>query len=181
MPIYFITHSKDKYLEAKNVFPQLVHLDIELSEIQDIDPHHIIRHKLNEAVKKHKGAIIVDDTSLYLDCIAGLPGPLIKSFMQTIGPDGLYTLCEKFNNFKASVKIIIGYMHTAIDKEQFFEETMNGVIVKPKGTQGFGWDIIFKPKGNTHTYAQMSFEEKQIFNPRKAVFEKLKKSLSFIG
>ena len=63
--------------------------DIDLTEIQSVDPKEIIEHKLNEAKKHMKGNLVVEDTSLYFEALNGLPGPLIKWFLKTVGNEGL--------------------------------------------------------------------------------------------
>jgi non-canonical purine NTP pyrophosphatase (RdgB/HAM1 family) len=179
MNIYFITGNAHKFEEICTFIPNLEQLDIDLPEIQEIDPHKVIAAKLQEAFKHHAGPFIVEDTSLYLDCIPGLPGPLIKWFLKTIGTEGLAALTVKLNDTKAEAKTMIGY---AQDKNtlQFFEGTVKGTIVSPRGTNGFGWDALFVPEGQTKTFAEMTQEEKnaQDMNMRKAATLKLK---AYIG
>src|SRR3989344_9423933 len=98
MPLYFITGNKNKFAEVKSVLSDIEQLDMDLPEIQDFDPHKVVRAKLIEALKHKDGEFIVEDTSLYLDCLGGLPGPLIKWFMKTIGNEGLCNLAEKLGN-----------------------------------------------------------------------------------
>jgi len=88
MEIYFVTGNKNKFEEIKSIIPELIQLDLEVPEIQELDAKEVIKFKLTEAVKIHQGRFIVEDTSLYLDCLKGLPGPLIKWFMKTIGGKG---------------------------------------------------------------------------------------------
>src|SRR3989344_9469910 len=109
MKIFFITGNKKKFDEIKALLPFIEQLNIDLPEIQDIDPHNIIKNKLLEALNHKKGEFIVEDTSLYLDCLNGLPGPLIKWFLATIGNQGLVELAEKLGNDRAEAKTIIGY------------------------------------------------------------------------
>ena len=85
MNLYFITGNKNKFEEVKSILPNTEQLDIDLPEIQDIDAKIIIRAKLLAALKHKDGEFIVEDTSLYLDCLGGLPGPLIKWFMKNMG------------------------------------------------------------------------------------------------
>ncbi len=73
MEIYFITGNKNKFEEAKSVIPELQQLDIDLPEIQEIDAKTIIKAKLAEAFRYKQSEFIVEDTSLYLDCLNGLP------------------------------------------------------------------------------------------------------------
>ena len=84
MSLYFITGSKGKFTEVQFIIPNLKQLNIDLPEIQELDARKIIEAKLQSAFEHHAGEFIVEDTSLYLDCLNGLPGPLIKWFIKTI-------------------------------------------------------------------------------------------------
>ena len=84
MSLYFITGSKGKFAEVQLIIPNLKQLNIDLPEIQELDPKKIIEAKLQSAFEHRSGEFIVEDTSLYLDCLNGLPGPLIKWFIKTI-------------------------------------------------------------------------------------------------
>lgn len=175
--IYFITGNVGKLSEAKSIINDIEEYDIDLPEIQEIDAHAVIRAKLLEGLKHKQAELIVEDTSLYFDALNGLPGPLIKWFLKTIGNDGLYNLAEKLGNNKAQAKTIIGY---AIDAEhiEFFEGVVEGEIVAPAGTTGFGWDPIFKPSGHDKTFGEMDFDEKNSLSMRRIAFERLKEYLN---
>lgn len=173
--IYFITGNKDKFIEASEIIPNLEQLDLDLPEIQELDPREIIKEKLNEATKHHSGEFIVDDTSVYLEGLNGLPGPLIKWFLKSLGRQGIYEMCEKLGNFKAIAKTVIGYSNG--DEILFFEGELNGEIVKPQG-DNFGWDPIFKPEGHEKTLALMSVEERNKIKMRGQALRKLKDYLN---
>ncbi len=49
MTIYFITGNAGKLNEAKAIIPQLTQLDLDLPEIQELDPKAVIAAKLPEA------------------------------------------------------------------------------------------------------------------------------------
>ena len=173
MDIHFITGNRNKFEEARHIMSCLVQLDIDLPEIQEIDAHKIIDAKLQEARKHHTGRMIVEDTSLYLDCLDGLPGPLIKWFIVTIGVNGLYDIAYKYNNFGASASTIVGYMDDC-GEVYFFEGIIYGQIVSPRGTDGFTWDQIFVPDGFDHTFAEMTKHEKNDMSMRKMAMSKLR-------
>jgi inosine triphosphate pyrophosphatase len=141
--IIFITGNKDKFEEAKAVIPDLIQEDIDLPEIQNIDSRKVIEEKLKEAKKKVKGNIIVEDVSLSLDALNGLPGPLIKWFLKTIGNVGLVKIARSFDNFNATVKVTIGLLEESGD-ESYFEGEAKGKIVESRGKNGFAWDPILE-------------------------------------
>jgi non-canonical purine NTP pyrophosphatase (RdgB/HAM1 family) len=175
--LYFITGNKNKFSEVKAIIPEIEQLELDLEEIQETDAHKIIEAKMSEALKHHKGSFIIEDTSLYLDCLGGLPGPLIKWFIQKIGVKGISDIAEKMKNNRAEAKTLIGYAKNEKDIH-FFEGSIKGEIVNPSGKTDFGWDPIFKPSGHTKTFQQMTKEEKNQISMRRIATEKLKEFLT---
>ncbi len=173
MTLYFLTGSKNKFEEVKSVLPTVEQLDIDLPEIQEVNAREIIKAKLLEAISHKKAEFIVEDTSLYFDCLNGLPGPLIKWFMKTIGNKGLFNIVEKLENTKAEAKTIIAYAKNP-EEIYYFEGLIKGKIVSPKGKSGFGWDPIFQPKGYSKSFAELTQEEKNDMSMRRIALNKLK-------
>ncbi|PIR98333.1 MAG: non-canonical purine NTP pyrophosphatase [Candidatus Colwellbacteria bacterium CG10_big_fil_rev_8_21_14_0_10_41_28] len=159
MKLIFITGNEGKLKEVQSVLPDVEGLDIDLDEIQSLDPHEIIEHKLQEAYKHQDGEFIVEDTSLHVESMGGLPGPLIKWFMKTVGNEGLVKMAKAFGDTRAEARTIIGY---AKDKDniEFFEGVVKGELVDARGDGGFGWDPIFLPEGYDKTFGEMDPEEK---------------------
>lgn len=170
--LYFITGNQGKFEEVRRVLPQVERLDIDLPEIQETDPHAIIRAKLHEAFRHMEGEFIVEDTSLMFEGLNGLPGPLIKWFLRELGNDGLVELARKIGNTWAEARSIIGYARNA-DETFFFESSVMGEIVAPAGGFDFGWGPIFRPDGQTKTFGEMTRNEKQAYNMRREAVEKL--------
>jgi inosine triphosphate pyrophosphatase len=177
MPLYFITSNNKKFSEVKMLMPDIEQLEIDLPEIQETDAKKIIKAKLLEALQHHKGEFMVEDTSFYLDCLNGLPGPLIKWFLVTIGNIGLADIAHKFGNFNATAKTIIGYAKSH-EEIYFFEGELEGIVVVPQGEVGFGWDPIFKPTGFEKTFAEMTKEEKNAISMRSMAVQKMKEFLA---
>jgi non-canonical purine NTP pyrophosphatase (RdgB/HAM1 family) len=172
MKLIFVTGNKDKFDEASKIVTDLEQLDIDLTEIQSLDSKEIILHKLKEAETKVDGSIVVEDNSLSLECLSGLPGPLVKWFMKTLGNEGLAKIAKSFENTKAIASVIIGYKDG--DTTEFFEGSIEGIITNPRGENGFGWDAIFQPVNKDKTFAEMTVEEKNEISMRKIAFRKLK-------
>jgi inosine triphosphate pyrophosphatase len=170
--ILFITGNKDKLREVSALIPAVHGVDMDLTEIQELDAHKIIAAKLAEAQKYHSGAFLVEDTSLYLDAMNGLPGPLAKWFVKAIGIEGIYKLTETFKSTSATARTLIGYADEA-GNVHFFEGSISGMLVPPRGTDGFGWDAIFQPDGYEKTFAEMTSEEKSRCSMRKIAVEGL--------
>ena len=158
----FITGNDGKLNEVRGILGdvfKIEKLNIDLPEIQETDAQKIIKDKLERARDHCEGEFIVEDTSLYFDCLGGLPGPLIKWFMGTIGNKGLFDICDKLGNYGAEAKTIFGHMDSS-GKINYFEGTIKGAICSPAGI-GFGWDPIFCPEGFKKSFGEFSADEKK--------------------
>lgn len=173
MLIYYITGNESKFRETKLIIPEVELLNIDLPEIQDTDPRHIIEAKISQAKEHKQGNFLVEDSGLYLSCLNGLPGPFVKWFLKAIGNEGLFNIADKFNNYQAEAKVIAGYS----DEQgiiHFFEGCLKGTLVKPRGNNGFGWDPIFLPDGQSKTFAEMTIDEKNAISHRRLALNQLK-------
>ena len=163
----FITGNVNKFNEAKQFLPELEQLNIDLLEIQSLDPKEIIEHKLKEAKKHGHTNFFTEDISLVIDKY-GFPGPLIKWVNQTLGHDlGVY-----FEGENITTLCSIGYCDEQ-GNEHYFEGIVKGTLCRARG-EDFGYNPIVIPEGHTKTYAEMSLEEKGNINHRAKALEKLK-------
>lgn len=173
--LYFITSNKNKFTEVKAILGEVEQLEMDLPEIQELNPKKIIEEKLKEAIKYHKGPLIVEDVSLNVESLNGLPGPFIKWFEKTIKPEGIYNLAKKLGNTNAVAKTIFGLANKG--NINYFDGEVKGRLVSPRGKNGFGFDFIFMPDGHNKTYSQMSAAKKNSLSHRKIALEKLKEFL----
>lgn len=175
MALYFITSNKHKLEEFNTILSPEIKIeqkDIELDEIQSLEPQEVIKHKLNEATKKFRGEFLVEDTSFYLAALNGLPGPLTKWFVNTLGREKIFQIVKSLGVFEAEARTVIGYSN---GKEvQYFEGVAKGKITEPKVESSFGFDPIFAPEGKSKSYAEMGKEEKNKISQRKKALEKFK-------
>lgn len=149
---------------------------MDLVEIQELDAHKIIAAKLAEAQRQQSGRFIVEDTSLSLHAMNGLPGPLVKWFIKGVGVEGIYELTKAFGSARATAQTLIGYAEED-GMVHFFEGSLSGTIVSPRGADGFGWDPIFEPDGHDKTFAEMTLEEKSQCSMRLLAIEGLRQYL----
>ena len=176
--IYFVTGNKNKLKEASTIMPEIEGLDLDLTEIQELDPKKILEAKLEEAKKyKPNCNLMVEDLSLEIEGMNGMPGPLIKWFLKSVGIPGVVKMAKLFGNQKATARLTLGFVNE-LGENKFFEGIVEGKIVEPKGESDFGWDPIFVPDGQDKTYAQMGMEEKNKISHRKIALEKLKEYLN---
>ncbi|MFH1174287.1 MAG: non-canonical purine NTP pyrophosphatase [archaeon] len=172
MAITFITSKKEKFREAKALIPHLVQKSIDLPEIQSVDSREVITHKIAEARKHIKGTIIVEDASVELEALNGFPGALAKWMITRLGTQKIYELCK---GSRITYRAIIGYWHK--NTLTFFEDSVHGKVVKPRGKNGWHWDPLFLPAGSRKTFGEMTLVEKNTFSHRAKAFKRLKRSL----
>jgi len=154
--IHFITGNKNKFREISSILApiKIKQLDVNLDEIQSLDPKRIIEHKLNEAFKHHKGPFIIEDTSTTIEAFGKrLPGPFIKFFLENLGTTNIAKIAIKMKKQNAVGSVVIAYAKNPKNVKFFFGKII-GKIVMPKGNYGFGYDEIFQPRGSKLTLGQ---------------------------
>ena len=168
----FITGNpgKAKYLADYFEIP-VEHIKLDLKEIQSTNLKEVVEDKAKRAYEIVKDIVIVEDVSLSFSALGGLPGPLIKWFLETLGNEGLCRLLDgKDRGATAEVEFAIcdeNGVHT-------FGGLIEGSIAQePCGEKGFGWDPIFIPKDHEKTWAEMGENERQETSMRKIALEKL--------
>ncbi len=175
----FITGNKNKFKEMQKLLSPIPveQLEIDLVEIQELDPRKVIEHKLKEAFKHHKGEFIIEDGNLNLEAFNyKFPGTLIKWFLQAMSNLDIVNLTAQAKKPGAKYKITIAYAKEN-NQIKYFTGAMSGKIVKPKGRGGFGFDPILQPKGSLKTSAELKENRLYSFNPRVIAATKLKNYL----
>ncbi len=174
--VKFVTGNPNKLREAR----EILGIDIEqadageLEEIQTIHVDALIRHKAEQAYKKVKAPLIVEDTGLVFHAWNGLPGALIKWFLKTVDNEGLIKMLGGEKDRSALAQCFIAY-HDGSDVRIVKGEISGTIAASVRGRSGFGWDRIFIPEGYDRTFAEMPPEEKNSFSMRKRAFENLRK------
>ena len=155
--------------------------NLPLLEIQSLDIKKIGHCKTVSALyRRHEirgyDAILTDDTSLTCWSLNGLPGPLIKWFLKTIGTEGLLSLVR--NKKKMTVATCLLTLGMVRDRSIYqFEGNVSGKLVEAKGKSGFGWDSIFQPEGYQVTYGEMDSTTKNRISHRALAAERLREWL----
>lgn len=121
------------------------HCKLDLDEIQSLDLHKIVRHKLIQAYAVLQTPVIVEDVALEFFALGGLPGPFIKFFIENNSLDNVCRMLDGMDR-SATARCVIGYCDAHTTK--LFEGSLSGSIAEhPSGDRGYGWDKIFIPQG----------------------------------
>jgi XTP/dITP diphosphohydrolase len=123
------------------------------------------------------GDCFSEDTGLEVAALNGEPG--VKSaryagdgrdFNSNI--EKLLHNLENIPDRKARFRTVVSLIKDG--KEYLFEGICNGrILTTPTGGQGFGYDPVFVPEGDTRSFAEMSLEEKNHYSHRRKAADKL--------
>ena len=174
----FITGNQGKAdFLAKYLGLEIAHQEVDIEEIQSLNLNEIAENKARQAYAVIGSPVLVEDVGLTLKSLGNLPGPFIKWFELEMGLDGICKLVDGFDSREAIGSITYCYFDGATPK--FFNGKIEGVIAsQPKGTNNFGWDPIFIPKGAQKTLAEMDKIETEKYSLRTTtVYPQLKEFL----
>lgn len=150
---------------------------LEIDEIQSLDLLRVMESKAKAAYAKLNVPLIIDDVSLEIDELKGLPGPLVRWFLETIGTEGLCRLADQTQTRMATATVGIGYIDASGFKP--FTGSKRGKIADhPSGDAGFGWDSVFIQEGFELTRASLTPLEYEHASIRKIPLDALKSYLS---
>jgi len=154
--LFFVSSNSHKYQEAKKILESfgisLGFFKYELEEIQSHSLKKIASKKAKQAFQKCKKPIIIEDDGLFIDALAGFPGPYSSYVFKTIGNKGILHLVRE--NRSAKFVSIISFCDTKNSKS--FEAIINGRISKLQIGKGWGYDPIFIPTNSQNTFAELS-------------------------
>lgn len=156
---------------------EISHQKIPLPEIQHTDVAVVAKAKAEAAYKELQQPVFVDDTGLYINAWGNLPGALIAWFLDNVGNEGLIRMLEGWDDRSAKVVTALGYCDG--NGSQVFVGEVSGTIAGvPRGENGFGYDPIFIPEGQSKTFAEMDDTEKDTNSMRALATQAMKRHLS---
>jgi inosine triphosphate pyrophosphatase len=164
--IFLVTGNAHKLEEWRRQLPsdiQIESVDIDLPEIQSIDPEEIVADKAKRAYEATGKPVVVEDVSVGLAKLNGLPGPFVKFFIKALGEDALYILAGKEGE-PATASCSVAYY----DGQELLtvRGDVKGTIVASRGANNFGFDKTFVPEGQNVTYAEMTGAAKDAVSHR---------------
>ena len=175
--LVFATNNKNKIKEINHLFSN----SIELLSLEDINCKEEIPEttdtiegnalqKARYVYEKYGYNCFADDTGLEIENLNNAPGIYSARYAgnHKSSEDNMKKVLselEDSTNREAQFKTVISLI---IDgKETLFEGIVKGVITENKsGSEGFGYDPIFQPKGYDITFSEMSLAEKNKISHR---------------
>lgn len=184
MKIVFATHNKNKFKEVLTLIPNGIELlslnDIncleDIAETEStIEGNAILKAKYIKL--KYGYDCFADDTGLEVEALNGAPGVYSARYAgeNSTSEENIKKLLlelEDRENRRAQFKTVIALCLN--ENTLLFEGICKGNILKsPMGSDGFGYDPIFKPLGYDQTFAQMDLSLKNEISHRGLAIKKL--------
>lgn len=171
----FVTQNKHKLAELSPLFKKFgVSFEtssLEKFEVRSDDVETVALHAAENAYRELQHPAVVDDTGLFIDSLSGFPMVYPGFVLNTIGKEGILRLLEGVKDRGAKFVTAVGFSNGA-DNLTFVGEMTGTISESIIGSEGFGYDPIFIPEGETRTFAQLSFEEKVAISHRTKAFRK---------
>jgi XTP/dITP diphosphohydrolase len=183
--IVLATHNAGKLVELRRILDAAQVAGVTLLSAADMDlpepEEHGVSFEHNALIKAQAGATasglacLADDSGLAVDALGGAPGVLSARYAGTHGDD------------EANLDLVLQRMDGVMDRRARFvcvaalvtpdghRATARGAIEgnladERRGSNGFGYDPIFVPLGETRTTAEMTAEEKDAISHRGKAF-----------
>ncbi|OGD83107.1 hypothetical protein A2165_04000, partial [Candidatus Curtissbacteria bacterium RBG_13_40_7] len=177
--LVIVTSNKNKLAEINQILGTNHKVStLDIPEIQSLDLNELITHKVKEAYKKIRKPVLVEDVSMEIKVLKGLPGTFVKFFLDTLGTEGTVGLIKGKNTSTTVTEAIAIYDGKSM---KIFKSTIYGTLSpKNKGRYGFGFDKIFIPKGYTKTLGEMPPSLKNQISHRALALKKVKHYLGIL-
>ncbi len=177
--LYFVTSNKGKLHEAQERFSSLgitiVQKDIGYPELQATTLEEVARFGVTNVQQQLTHPFILEDAGIFIHALHGFPGVYSSYVYHTIGLQGILRLLKGVPEKKrgATFRSVFAYAAPHAQPHFFTGECQGSIAMDEQGNEGFGYDPIFIPQGDTRTFAQMDTREKNQFSHRGKSLEKL--------
>jgi non-canonical purine NTP pyrophosphatase (RdgB/HAM1 family) len=181
--LVFVTSNPGKAREASALLGRAVEArPLDVPEIQSLDFREVARAKAVVAARALGVAVLVEDSGLAVAGWGGFPGPFTKWItMGVLGQEGLAKMLDGFSDRDAeAVSVLAVARPDQREADVIVAEgrAKGSIALHPRGQNGFGWDVLFIPEGETRTFAEMSDEEKNLASHRARAFQNLRRVLT---
>ena len=129
-------------------------------EVQSDDLGDIARAAVSEASKAAGRPLVVEDTGLFIASLNGFPGPYANYAYRKLGLDGVLAMLEGSKNRDAKFESAVAYCRPGSKPKVFHGFLLGRIGKRALGSNGFGFDPLFVPRGDKVTLAEMSLARK---------------------
>ncbi len=195
--IVLATRNKKKVPEMRTILAdagieaEVLSLDAfpDAPEVPETEPTFLGNALLKaRAVAEHTGLpAVADDSGLKVDELRGMPGVLSARWAGRFGARDqdranlelvLDQLADTPSERRGAHFVCAAALVMPDGTEAVVEGVLRGRLIRePRGSNGFGYDPVFVPEGESRTTAELSPEEKNAISHRGVAFRKLAQEL----
>jgi len=180
--LVFVTSNAGKAREASAFLGRAVAArDVDLPEIQSLDFREVARAKAIVAARALGVPVLVEDSGIAVTDWGGFPGPLTKWITAGgLGQEGLAKMLDGFSDRSAEAVSVLAVARPGDPEADVIVaegRVAGSIALHPRGANGFGWDVLFIPEGETRTFAEMTAAEKNARSHRERAFAALRERL----
>lgn len=180
--IILATRNKNKIIEIENIIGDLVMIEppVELSGIEIPEcGRSLFENSLAKAafVYRLRGIpALADDSGLFVEALDNAPG----IYSARYGRNDRERIARLMENLagvksrKAAFRAVFVYYHAPGKYESFEGECPGRIAPAPSGTNGFGYDPVFMPKGYRATFAELDPATKNRISHRARALNKFR-------
>jgi len=186
----FFSHNQKKIIEINQLFKSSKIIVRNLNSFKRIkEPRETGKTFFENAKIKSKYGLekfnipcFADDSGFCVEALSGKPGIMSKRFFSNFSSktkafDYIISNAVKNKNYKAFFVTVISLSIQKSHHVLFVGKIKGRVSIKPKGSNGFGYDPIFIPENSNKTFAEMSARNKNKISHRMIAISKLKSFL----
>ncbi len=178
----FVTSNAGKAREASHFLGRpVVARPLDVPEVQSLDFAAVARAKAVAAARLAGEAVLVEDSGLSVRAWNGFPGPLTRWLVEAVGEAGLAAMLDPAGDRSAEAVSALAVARPGDGEEDVLVtvgRVPGSIAPAPRGSGGFGWDVVFVPEGESRTFAEMPAEEKNRLSHRARAFEALRALLA---
>mgnify|MGYP001180249788 CR=1 FL=1 len=188
--LLFFSHNQKKIIEINQLFKSSKIIIRNLNSFKKIkEPKETGKTFFENAKIKSKYGLekfnipcFADDSGFCVEALSGKPGIMSKRFFSNFSSktkafDYIISNAVKNKNYKAFFVTVISLSIQKSHHVLFVGKIKGRVSIKPKGSNGFGYDPIFIPENSNKTFAEMSARNKNKISHRMIAISKLKSFL----
>lgn len=159
---------------ARYLGTEIAHHKLELDEIQSLCVETVALRKAEDAYAVLQRPLFVEDFSVSLDGLNGLPGAYLKDFTSCLAAKDICGLIDGKTR-QATAKLVFALKESAVVTPRVFVGQCRGVIATaPRGDPQYVMQSIFIPQGSRHAWGEMSREESDQFSIRRIACDALR-------
>ena len=189
MRLVLATRNVAKLAELRRILAPLVSVEVvglaDLPEFPEV-PETGATFAENALIKAREAAdrtglpAVADDSGLAVDALNGMPGVLSARWAGSAAGDAanlrlvLEQVADVPDDRRGAAFVCAAALVTPDGTEQVVHGTMTGTLLRaPRGTNGFGYDPVFVPVGDTRSTAELTPAEKDAISHRGQAFRGL--------